>query len=120
MTNRTRRLLFWSPRVLGVLFAAFVSLFALDVLGFGLSLGDTIRAFLIHLVPTYIVVIVLVIAWRREWIGAALFAALAILYVAWGWGLFHWSAYALISGPLLLLAILFLLGWIYRAQIRPR
>ena len=118
MSTSKRRLLFWSPRVLGILFAAFISLFALDVFGFGLSLADTIRAFLIHLVPTYIIVIVLVIACRREWVGAALFAALAILYVAWGWGLFHWTAYAVIAGPLLLLAILFLLNWLHRKELR--
>jgi hypothetical protein len=30
-----KQLLFWTPRVLGILFAAFVSMFALDVFGKG-------------------------------------------------------------------------------------
>lgn len=120
MSNGTKRLMFWSPRILGILFAVFISLFALDVFGAGLSLWDSIRAFLIHLVPVYVVVLVLLLAWRWEWVGAVAFAALATFYVVWAWGELHWTAYAAISGPLFLLAILFLLGWIYRARIRTR
>ena len=35
MTRRTKRWLFWAPRVLGVLFALFVGMFALDVFSEG-------------------------------------------------------------------------------------
>jgi hypothetical protein len=118
MNTSTKRLLYWSPRILGILFAVFLSLFALDVFGVGLSLWDSIRALLIHLVPVYVVVILLVLAWKWEWVGAVAFAALAILYIILAWGSFHWSAYALISGPLLVLAALFLLGWIHRKELR--
>lgn len=118
MNTNTKRMLFWSPRVICILFALFLTLFALDVFGVGLSLWDSIRAFLIHLVPVYIVVIMLVLAWRWEWVGAVAFAALAMAYVVMAWGKFHWSAYASISGPLFVLAALFLLNWIYRQQLR--
>jgi len=120
MSTRTKRILFWTPRVLGILFAIFLSMFALDVFGEGLDFWKAILALLIHLVPVYIVVIVLVIAWRWEWVGAVLFAALAVLYVVAAWGRLHWSAYVAISGPLVLLSILFLFNWIYRAQLRTR
>lgn len=118
MSTNTKRLLYWSPRIICILFALFLSLFALDVFGVGLGLWDSIRAFLIHLVPVYVVVIVLVLTWKWEWVGAVVFAALAVAYVVTAWGAFHWSAYASISGPLLLLAILFLLNWIYRKELR--
>ena len=62
----------------------------------------------------------LVLAWKWEWVGAVFFAALGIFYIVWAWGAFHWSAYASISGPLFLLAILFLLGWTYRAELRTK
>jgi hypothetical protein len=101
-----------------MLFAVFVSLFALDVFGEGLGFWKTILALIIHLVPVYVIVIVLVLAWRWEWVGAVLFSALALFYVVWSWGRFHWSAYAAISGPLVLLATLFLFGWIRRKQLR--
>ncbi len=118
MNTSTKRLLFWTPRVLCILFAMFLSLFALDVFSEGYGFWETILALLIHLVPVYIVVIVLVIAWRWEWVGAILFIASALFYLVWAWGRFHWSAYLVISGPLVLLSVLFLFNWIYRAQLR--
>jgi hypothetical protein len=118
MSTRTKRLLFWSPRIIGMLFGVFLSLFALDVFGVGLSFWDSIRAFLIHLVPVYVVFIVLAFAWRWEWVGAVFFAGLGLLYIVWGWGMFPWIAYLTISGPLFLLAALFLLNWIYRKELR--
>ena len=120
MNSKMKRVLFWSPRILCILFAAFLSLFALDVFGEGLGLWETILALLIHLVPVYIVVIVLIVAWRWEWVGAVLFSVLAAFYVVQAWGRFHWSVYAAISGPSVLLGALFLFNWIYRAQLRTR
>ena len=120
MNTSIKRALFWTPRILCILFAIFLSLFALDVFSEGYGLGETILALLIHLVPVYIVVIVLVIAWRWEWVGAILFIALALFYLDWSRGRFHWSAYLVISGPLVLVGILFLFNWIYRARLRTR
>jgi hypothetical protein len=120
MNTSIKRALFWTPRILCILFAMFLSLFASDVFGEGLSFWETILALLIHLVPVYIVIIILVIAWRWEWVGAILFTALAVLYVVWAWGRFDWSAYLAISGPLVLVGVLFLFNWIYRAQLRRR
>ncbi len=120
MNTSTKRLLFWTPRVLCILFAMFLSLFALDVFSEGYGFGETILALLIHLVPVYIVVIVLVIAWRWEWVGAILFIAMALFYLVWTGGRFHWSAYLGIPGPLVLIGVLFLFNWIYREQLRTR
>ena len=120
MSTSTKRVLFWTPRVLGVLFAIFVSVFTLDVFSEGYGLWQTIGALLLHLVPTFIVVIALVIAWRWEWVGTVLFSALAVFYVVWTWGRFPWVTYLSISGPLGLMGVLFLFNWIYRAQLRTR
>ncbi len=121
MNTSTKRLLFWAPRVLCILLAMFLSVFALDVFSEGYGFWQTIGALLLHLIPVYIVVIVLVIAWRREWVGAILFIALALLYPVMMWGRqFHWSAYLGIPGPLVLIGVLFLLSWKYRAQLRTR
>ena len=120
MSASMKRVLFWTPRVLCILFAVFLSIFSLDVFEEGLGFWETILALLVHLVPVYVVIIVLVIAWRREWVGAILFTVLAVSYVVAAWGRFNWSAYASISGPLVLLGVLFLLNWIYRAKLRTR
>ena len=120
MNTGMKRVLFWAPRVLCILFALFLGLFALDVFNEGYGFGETMLALLVHLGPVYIVLIVLVVAWRWEWVGATLFTALALFYLVWSWGRFHWSAYLAISGPLALLGVLFLFNWIYGAQLRTR
>ena len=120
MNTIMKRVLFWTPRVLCILFAIFLSVFALDVFSEGYGFWQTIGALLLHLVPNFIVLGVLAISWRREWVGAILFTALAVFYVVWSWGRFHWSVYLTIAGPLVLIGVLFLFNWIYRAQLRTR
>ena len=118
MNKSLKQILFWTPRILCILFAMFLSLFSFDVFNEGFSFWETILALLIHLVPVYVVIIVLIVAWRWEWVGAIIFFALAVFYLIWSWGRFHWGAYVGISGPMFLLSFLFLLNWIYRAQLR--
>lgn len=120
MKPASKWLLFWSPRILCLLFAIFISLFALDVFDEHLGLWKTLLALAIHLIPTWIVLAVLAFTWRREWVGAILFNALALYYLVTAWGRFHWSAYCLISGPLFLLGILFFFNWIHRTELRAK
>ncbi len=118
MKHAAKREVFWTPRILCALFAVFVSLFALDVFSEGKNFGEAILAFLIHLIPTAAILVILAVAWRWEWIGGVLFSALGVLYLADVWGRFHWSAYLVISGPLLLVGALFLVNWKYRRELR--
>lgn len=99
----------WTPRVLSILFASFLSLFALDVFAEGRPWLEILAALLIHLIPTYIIVLLLVLAWRRPWIGAIGNAALAIAYASMAWRHPQWVA--AISGVLLLVAALYWLSW---------
>jgi hypothetical protein len=120
MNRRTKRVLYWTPRVICILSAAFISIFALDVFDEGRDLWGTLLALLIHLIPTYVVIIALVVAWHWEIVGAIAFNALGLAYIIWAWGRFHWSAYVVIAGPLFIVGILFLLNWIYRPELRSR
>ena len=113
-----KQLLFWSPRVLCIAFALFISLFALDVFGEGLGVVKTIIALFMHLIPTVIIVIVLAVSWRWEWVGGAVFIALGMLYLIWARHHPTWVVF--ISGPLFLVGALFLLNWSKRAEIRAQ
>ena len=117
MNRPIRQLLFWTPRVLGILFAAFVSIFALDVFGEGSGFWGTILALVMHLLPTLVVLAVLAIAWRWEAVGGTLLIALGLYYLM-DWPRWSWSTYLVISGPLLLTGGLFLTDWAYRARLR--
>jgi hypothetical protein len=118
MNRRANRLLFWTPRALCLLFALFISLFALDVFSEGLGFWKTLLALLMHLIPTAVILIVLAISWRREWVGGVLFPVCGLFYLEKVWGRFHWSAYLIIPGPLFLVGILFLINWYYKAGIQ--
>jgi len=108
------RWLHWTPRVLGILFALFISLFALDAFEGPGGAGQKLAAFAMHLVPTAMVVAALLVAWRWEGIGALLFIGLGTYYLASSWGHSRWDAYLAIAGPLLLAGLLFLLSWLRR------
>ena len=111
MKPSTQKIIFWSPRILAMLFALFTSLFALDAFSEGQDFWNTILAFVMHLVPTFIVIILLVVAWRWEWIGTIVFISLGIFYVIWTWGRFAGTTYILMAGPLVLIGILFWFSW---------
>lgn len=119
MKKPVKHTLFWAPRLLTLLFAVFISLFAFDVLHQGYTFWEMILALLLHLIPTGIVLLGLALSWRWEWIGALLFTGLGVLYLAAFRGQV-WLAYLLISGPLFLIGALFLLNWHYRAELHPR
>lgn len=111
MTTSDKGVLFWAPRVLTILFALFLSVFALDSFSGTNGIVETVTALAIHFVPTLLVLLILPLAWRWEWIGVTAFAALAVAYVVWTRGRFPLSTYALISGPLLIISALFLVSW---------
>ena len=67
------QLLYWAPRVLCIVTAIFISLFALDVFNEGKGFWGRAVALLIHLIPTFLILVVLSVSWRREWIGGVLF-----------------------------------------------
>jgi glucose-6-phosphate-specific signal transduction histidine kinase len=120
MSRTSARLLYWSPRILTIAFAIFLSLFALDVFEEFHGWRRLTLAFLIHLAPALIVVAVLVAAWKWEWIGAVVFALLAACYA---WNAVHrhflsWPIFLGIPLPLLAIAGLFLANWLQRATLR--
>ena len=103
--------LLWTPRVAGLLIAAFLGLFALDAFD-GQPLAAVAPAFAIHLLQSLVVVAAVVVGWRLQWIGAIAFGGLAVLYAVMVGGRLDWIA--VISVPLLVVGLLFLSGWLRR------
>ena len=117
MNNFLKKSLFWAPRVLGILFILFVSLFALDIFEMNLGFWGTIVGLFMHLLPSITMTIALVLAWKYEWIGAILFALVGAWFLRIstpGDVMF----YIVFIGIPILIAVLFLLGWIYRERIQ--
>ena len=86
--------------------------------GAGYGFWETTVALLIHLIPTALLLIALTVAWRWERLGAILFFALGAWYLGMAWGKFPWITYLLVAGPAFLIGALFLVNWLFRAEIR--
>ena len=112
MTSLSARFVFWAPRVGGLAMAAFLALFALDAAN-GQSWTQTMTNMAIHLLPSLLVLSVVALGWKFDWIGAIGFSALAFLYAAMVWGRLDWIS--VISTPLLLVGLLFCASW--RARV---
>ncbi|MBM3137146.1 MAG: hypothetical protein FJZ98_03040 [Chloroflexi bacterium] len=100
--------LFWLPRILAILFTAMISLFAFDMFEGNSSIWEKLLGFLIHLIPTYVLVILLVIAWKLPLPGGILFILAGSSYFLFA-SEQHWSAYLIVSGIPMLIGILFIL-----------
>jgi len=117
MNKTLKKTMFWSPRVAGILFILFLSLFALDIFDMHLGFLGTIVGLFMHLIPSILLAIAIALAWRWEWVGTVVFAGWAIFYVSFARG-FHWSVYVLIAGVPFLIGVLFLWDWIHHKEIR--
>ncbi len=111
-----RAILRWSPRALAIAFTLFISLFALDAFEGHAGFREKAIALLMHLIPTFVCVLTIALAWRREWVGALLFGALAVYYAVTAWH--HVSWVLLIAGPLVLVAVLYGIAWASRRSSR--
>ena len=125
MSKLSKRALFWTPRVLSISFIAFLSLFALDVFDGHLGFWRTVLALTMHLIPVFVLTAALILAWRWEWIGAALYAAAGLLYVTWVVSMSRPVPPAMrliwilsIAGPAFVIAGLFLANWLKHGELR--
>jgi len=105
----------WIPRILCILFAIGISLFALDAFENDEGFWKTLLALLIHLIPTFIVITVLVLSWRWPWVGGVIYVLLGISYLIWSSRSGRGSS--IISIPLFSIGILFIINWFLRKKI---
>jgi hypothetical protein len=109
------RLLHWTPRVLAIVFIAFLAIFALDIFDMGLGPLETIVALTMHLLPNFVLLAVVAFAWRWPWLGGVGFLGFAALYLA-RFGGFDWSVYVLMAGVPTLIGLLYLADWYVRRR----
>jgi hypothetical protein len=118
MSASSKLVVFWCPRILSIVFIGFLSLFALDVFSEGHGLWETIGHLIMHLIPTFLLIGILWIAWRREWVGAILFGVAGVVLLSIVRA--RWLDRILIGGPALIVAGLFLVNWLKRSELHTR
>ncbi len=78
----TSKFLLWTPRILGILFVLFISLFALDIFEMGLGPLETLIGLVMHLLPSIVLTVGILLAWRWYWPGAVAFVGWVVWYVS--------------------------------------
>ncbi len=73
------KILHWLPRILCIMAILFISMFALDAFEPGLSIWQQIGGFLMHLIPSFILLLALIISWKWEFIGGIIFTIIGLV-----------------------------------------
>ena len=74
------KMIHWLPRIICILAILFISLFALDAFEHGTTIWQKIGAFLRHLIPSFILLIFLTIAWKWEFVGGIIFIIIGLAF----------------------------------------
>ena len=74
------RLFHWLPRIICILAILFISLFAADAFAPGLTIWQQLGAFFIHLIPSFILLVFLILAWKWEFIGGVIFMVIGLAF----------------------------------------
>lgn len=81
-TSKARQIFTWTPRVLSLLFAFFLSLLSLDSFSASESLLYNLASYLLHLSPAFILGFVINISWNNPlWGGLSFLIASIILLI---------------------------------------
>jgi cell division protein FtsW (lipid II flippase) len=71
--NSLTKITHWTPRILCILAILLISMFALDAFEPGRTIWQQLLAFIIHLIPSFILIAVLIVAWKWEKTGGIIF-----------------------------------------------
>jgi hypothetical protein len=112
VSSRLAKIIHWAPRAAALLIIFFVGLFSLDVFGTGAPPLDVLVGFLMHNIPSIVMLVLLVFAWKRPVVGFLAFlfagAAFAVFFVRDIYALPNLLLFVL---PILLIASLFYAEW---------
>jgi len=72
------KILYYLPRTIGLLSILFISSFALDVFTEDESLLNILLGLLMHLIPSFVLLAILAIAWKFERLGGILFVLISL------------------------------------------
>ena len=115
MNKKISKSVYWTPRILSILFILFLALMSLDIFEGNYGFWGTIIGLFMHNIPVFILLIVLLISWKYEIAGGIAFILAGLLYIVllmrnpFEWYMLVWSLQ--IAGPAFLIGILFLMNW---------
>ncbi|MBU0470099.1 MAG: hypothetical protein KKA62_02425 [Nanoarchaeota archaeon] len=119
MVKKVNRFIYWIPRILSIILILFLALMSLDIFEENYGFWGTILGLFMHNIPAMILLIVLIISWKREIVGGIGFILAGMVYTAtlltasikngFEWYYLLWAIQ--ISGIAFFIGILFLINW---------
>jgi len=124
MEKKINRFIYWTPRILSVVFILFLAMFSLDVFDMKLGFRETLLGLFMHNIPALILLVVLLISWKHEIVGGIVFILAGALYVVimllnMSRNYFEWymlSYILIIAGPAFLIGVLFIVNWFKKGR----
>lgn len=74
------KMLKWTPRILCILAILFLSLFAFDSFSSERTFWQNTGAFLMHLIPSFVLIAILIVAWKWENIGGIILIIVGVVF----------------------------------------
>jgi hypothetical protein len=103
--------LYWFPRILTIIALLFMLIFSFDVFEGNETIGRKLLGFLMHNIPVLILIAILIIAWKREFVGG-IFFIIAFIVSCYFFKSFSGNAGSLVvTSPFLITGILFIIHY---------
>ena len=114
------RFIFWLPRIICIIAILFISVFALDAFQPELTVWQQIQAFAMHLIPSFVLLLILIIAWKWELAGGIVLVGIGLIlvYIFNFRGPNFFIATFILTLMIVLLGSFFLLSWYLRKKYR--
>ena len=75
---RKASVIHWIARILCLTAIIFISLFALDAFSPDLTVIQQLGAFFVHMIPSFILIVLLFLAWKKELAGGLVFILIGL------------------------------------------
>lgn len=126
MPGKISRFVYWTPRILSIIFILFLAIFSLDVFDMGLDFWGTLGGLFMHNIPVLILAAILLISWKHEIVGGIAFSLAGIAYIvmmisnSWGEpsGWYAVSYSLIIAVPAIFIGIMFIVNWLKKKDSR--
>ena len=118
MNKEVNKFIYWTPRLLSIIFLLFLATFSLDIFEGNYGFWSSILGLLIHNIPTFTLLVILLISWKNEIVGGIAFIMAGLVHMIFSvvrvdaepWYI-SFVASLIIDVPAFLIGILFLIGW---------
>lgn len=117
--RKSKKIWYWAPRIICILAILFVSLFALDAFDPKLNFWNQIVGFLIHMIPSFMLMGILWLAWNNEYLGGiilvivGLFFSIVVFRLNYRMNQSFWNSLGIVAAitfPFIVAGVLFILN----------